>query len=120
MTDPFQEHHLIRRLWIQRLILANIPHDRTANSIFKQKNTPLFVAYEKAFAGSEKIWIWPHQFATLVCIHYRHKGFFNECKSGNNGDNISFVDYKHFNRNKHTLDKQIGTWMCLIYCLLFE
>jgi hypothetical protein len=26
-----------------------------------------------------------------------------------NGDNISFVDYKHFNRNKHTLDKQIGT-----------
>jgi hypothetical protein len=54
MTDAFQEHHLIRRLCTKINLATSIPHDRTANSIFKQKIPTLFVAYEKAFAGSEK------------------------------------------------------------------
>jgi hypothetical protein len=106
MTDPFQEHHLIKATLNTKINFGNKYSSRPDGkfNIPNKKYPTLFVAYEKAFAGSEKKYEFDHISSRLSYVStIGNKGIFSmNVKAGKffNGDNISFVDYKHFNGNQ--------------------
>jgi hypothetical protein len=80
MTDPFQEHHLIRR---NTKINFGNKYSSTGRQIqYSNKKYPtLFVAYEKH--SLERKNEFDHISSRLSYVStIGNKGFFNECKSG--------------------------------------
>jgi hypothetical protein len=73
-------------------------------NIRNEKYPTLYLGYEKAFAGSEKKYEFDHVNTRLFYeVTLGNKGSFAmNLKAGKffNADNISFVDYKHFNGNQ--------------------
>jgi hypothetical protein len=73
----------------------------------------------KSIRWKRKKYEFDHISSRLSCIH-PIKDFSMNVKAGNfYGDNISFVDYKHFNGNQNTLDKQMDK-LKFVYCLIIR
>lgn len=106
LIPAFAPHHLTKASFSARINFGNkyITRPDGKINIANEKYPTLFLDYYNAFAASENIY--NHQFISAK-INYEitigNKGnFATNIKSGKfiNGENISFVDYKHFNGNQ--------------------
>ncbi|MFE3846833.1 DUF5686 and carboxypeptidase regulatory-like domain-containing protein [Flavobacterium sp. LB3P45] len=106
-TNPaFEKHHLTKANLLAKINFGNKYSSRPDGkfNIRNNKYPTLYLEYEKAFAGSEKKYEFDHLNTRLYYdVTLGNKGnFAMNLKAGKffNADNISFVDYKHFNGNQ--------------------
>lgn len=105
-TPAFDPHHLIKAALTARINFGNKYISRPDGRYnFKDDKYPtVFLAFEKAFAGSEKKYEFERIGASvqydlslqnkgLLGMNFRAGKFFN-------AENISFIDYRHFNGNQ--------------------
>lgn len=105
-TPTFDEHHLFKTALSARINFGNKYISRPDGRYnFKDEKYPtLFLAFEKAFAASEKKYEFERIGASvqydlslgnkgLLGINLRAGKFFN-------AENIAFIDYRHFNGNQ--------------------
>ena len=105
-TPGFDQHHLFKAAITARINFGNKYISRPDGRYnFKDDKYPtLFLAFEKAFAGSEKKYEFERIGASvqydlslqnkgLLGMNFRAGKFFN-------AENISFIDYRHFNGNQ--------------------
>jgi len=105
-TPGFDQHHLFKAALTARINFGNKYISRPDGRYnFKDDKYPtLFLAFEKAFAGSEKKYEFERIGASvqydlslqnkgLLGMNFRAGKFFN-------AENISFIDYRHFNGNQ--------------------
>ncbi|PWB25635.1 DUF5686 and carboxypeptidase regulatory-like domain-containing protein [Flavobacterium sp. HTF] len=105
-TPAFDPHHLFKANLTARINFGNKYISRPDGRYnFKDDRYPtLFLAYEKAFAANEK----KYEFerigaAVLYDLSLGNKGILGmNFKAGKffNAENISFIDYRHFNGNQ--------------------
>ncbi|MES2544408.1 MAG: DUF5686 and carboxypeptidase regulatory-like domain-containing protein [Bacteroidota bacterium] len=106
VTAPFEKHNLVKASISARINFGQQYWTRPDGkfNIRNDKYPTLFFGYEKAFAGSEKKYEFDSASARLYYEYtLGNKGAFAmNIKAGKffNADNISFVDYKHFNGNQ--------------------
>ena len=106
-TNPaFEKHHLTKANLLAKINFGNKYSSRPDGkfNIRNNKYPTIYLEYEKAFAGSEKKYEFDHLNTRLYYdVTLGNKGnFAMNLKAGKffNTDNISFVDYKHFNGNQ--------------------
>ncbi|WP_413999129.1 DUF5686 and carboxypeptidase regulatory-like domain-containing protein [Flavobacterium sp. W1B] len=106
VNPGFEEHHLMKASLNAKINFGNkySSHPDGKFNIRNNKYPTLFLAYEKSFAGSDKKYEFDHVSSRL---YYEstigNKGNFAlNLKAGKffNAENISFIDYKHFNGNQ--------------------
>jgi hypothetical protein len=105
-TPSFEEHHLTKLSFSTRINFGNkyiSRPDRKIN-IRNPKYPTLFLNYENAFASNEKKYEYQSIFAQIKYdFNAGNKGTLSiNLKAGTfiHGENISFVDYNHFNGNQ--------------------
>ncbi|PRZ28229.1 DUF5686 and carboxypeptidase regulatory-like domain-containing protein [Flavobacterium granuli] len=102
----FEEHHLMKATINARINFGNKYASRPDGkfNIRNKKHPTLFVAYEKAFATTDKKYAFDHISSRVFYEStLGNKGDFAlNLKAGKffNADEISFIDYKHFNGNQ--------------------
>ncbi|MFE3868982.1 DUF5686 and carboxypeptidase regulatory-like domain-containing protein [Flavobacterium sp. LS2P90] len=102
----FDQHHLTKFTLNAKINFGNkyISRPDGKFNIRNNKYPTLYLGYEKAFAGSEKKYELDHLSTRLFYdVTIGNKGnFAMNLKAGKffNAENISFVDYKHFNGNQ--------------------
>jgi hypothetical protein len=102
----FDQHHLTKFTLNAKINFGNKYLSRPDGryNIRNGKYPTLFLGYEKAFAASEKKYEFDHLNTRLFYdVTIGNKGnFAMNLKAGKffNAENISFVDYKHFNGNQ--------------------
>ncbi|MFB9077143.1 DUF5686 and carboxypeptidase regulatory-like domain-containing protein [Flavobacterium procerum] len=105
-TAPFDAHHLLKAGLTARINFGNKYISRPDGRYnFKDEKYPtIFLAFEKAFAGSEKKYEFERIAAAVQYdLKLNNKGVLGmNFKAGKffNAENISFIDYKHFNGNQ--------------------
>jgi len=105
-TPAFSQHHLFKALFTTRINFGNKYISRPDGRYnFKNDKYPtVYLAFEKAFAGSEKKYEYERIGASVqydlslgnkgvLGTNFRAGKFFNAA-------NISFIDYRHFNGNQ--------------------
>lgn len=105
-THAFSQHHLFKALFTTRINFGNKYISRPDGRYnFKNDKYPtVYLAFEKAFAGSEKKYEYERIGASVqydlslgnkgvLGTNFRTGKFFNAA-------NISFIDYRHFNGNQ--------------------
>ncbi len=106
LVAAFEQHHLTKATLTTKINFGNkyITRPDGKINIPNRKYPTLFLSYENAFGASEKSY--EHQLVSGR-IYYDftagNKGrFAMNLKAGKffNGDDISFIDYKHFNGNQ--------------------
>ncbi|UQD56277.1 DUF5686 and carboxypeptidase regulatory-like domain-containing protein [Flavobacterium sp. K5-23] len=106
VTPAFEKHNLMKATLNAKINFGNKYSSRPDGkyNIRNEKYPTLNLGYEKAFAGNEKKYEFDHINARLsydVTLGNKGKLGMN-LKAGKffNAENISFVDYKHFNGNQ--------------------
>ena len=111
-TTPFEKHNLVTATFGARINFAQEYWSRPDGkfNLRNEKYPTLFLGYEKGFAGSDKKYDFDHIHARLVYdITIGNKGNLGmNITAGKfyNSQNISFVDYKHFNGNQTHVNKE--------------
>jgi hypothetical protein len=124
LTPAFEQHHLTKATVFARINFGNKYISRPDGKInIRNYNYPtLYLGYENAFASNEK----KYEFQ-LITSQIRYD--FNAGNKGTlgiylkagmfiHGDNISFVDYKHFNGNQThvgTSDRYLNVFNLMPY-----
>ncbi|MFV8270424.1 DUF5686 and carboxypeptidase regulatory-like domain-containing protein [Flavobacterium sp. GT2N3] len=105
-TPAFEKHHLTKINLLAKINFGNKYSSRPDGkfNIRNEKYPTLYVGYEKAIAANEKKYEFDH-FSTRLTydLTMGNKGILGlNLKAGKflNAENISFVDYKHFNGNQ--------------------
>jgi len=105
-TPAFDPHHLFKAAINARINFGNkyISRPDGRYNIKNDKYPTLFLAFEKAFAASEKKYEFERIGAAVVYdLSLGNKGTLGmNVKAGKlfNAENISFIDYRHFNGNQ--------------------
>ncbi|KAF2514277.1 DUF5686 and carboxypeptidase regulatory-like domain-containing protein [Flavobacterium foetidum] len=105
-TAAFDAHHLLKAGLNARINFGNKYISRPDGRYnFKDEKYPaIFLAFEKTFAGSEKKYEFERIAAAVQYdLKLNNKGVLGmNFKAGKffNAENISFIDYKHFNGNQ--------------------
>jgi hypothetical protein len=106
ITPGFEKHHLTKINLLAKINFGNKYASRPDGkfNIRNEKYPTLYVGYEKAIAANEKKYEFDH-FNTRIAydLTLGNKGVLGmNLKAGKflNGDNIAFIDYKHFNGNQ--------------------
>lgn len=123
-TPAFDQHHLMKANLTARINFGNKYISRPDGRYnFKDEKYPtVFLAFEKAFAASEK----KYEFERIgAAIQYdlslNNKGVLGmNFKAGKffNAENISFIDYRHFNGNQThigTSDRYLNVFNLMPY-----
>lgn len=123
-TPAFDQHHLIKANLTARINFGNKYISRPDGRYnFKDEKYPtVFLAFEKAFAASEK----KYEFERIgAAVQYdlklNNKGVLGmNFKAGKffNAENISFIDYRHFNGNQThigTSDRYLNVFNLMPY-----
>jgi len=124
LTPVFEEHHLTKIAVFARINFGNKYISRPGGkiNIKNEKYPTLYFGYENAFASNEKKY--EYQLITgqiKYDFNAGNKGTLGiNLKAGTfiRGDNISFVDYKHFNGNRThvgTSDRYLDVFNLLPY-----
>ena len=106
VTPAFDKHHLAKAQFQARIAFGQQYWSRPDGkyNIPNEKFPVVFLGYEKGFAGSEKSYEFGHAMTRLVYdLDLGNKGILGmNFKAGKffDAENISFVDYKHFNGNR--------------------
>lgn len=105
-TPAFTQHHLFKTALSARINFGNkyISRPDGRYNVRNEKYPTVFLAFEKAFAASEK----KYEFERIgAAVQYdlslNNKGLLGmNFKAGKffNAENISFIDYRHFNGNQ--------------------
>lgn len=106
ITPAFNQHHLFKAALSARINFGNkyISRPDGRYNIKDEKYPTIFLAFEKAFAASEKKYEFERLGASVqydltlgnkgvLGMNFRAGKFFN-------AENISFIDYRHFNGNQ--------------------
>jgi hypothetical protein len=123
-TPAFDQHHLFKGALTARINFGNKYISRPDGRYnFKDEKYPtLFLAFEKAFAASEKKYEFERIGASvqydlslgnkgILGMNFRAGKFFN-------AENISFIDYRHFNGNQThigTSDRYLNVFNLMPY-----
>ncbi len=105
-TPAFDQHHLFKAALTARINFGNKYISRPDGRYnFKDDKYPtLFLAFEKAFAASEKDYEFERIGASVQYdLSLQNKGMLGmNFRAGKffNAENISFIDYRHFNGNQ--------------------
>ncbi|WP_347052734.1 DUF5686 and carboxypeptidase regulatory-like domain-containing protein [Flavobacterium olei] len=105
-TPAFSQHHLFKALFTTRINFGNKYISRPDGRYnFKNDKYPtVYLAFEKAFAGSEKKYEYERIGASVQYdLSLGNKGVLGtNFRAGKffNAENISFIDYRHFNGNQ--------------------
>ena len=105
-TPAFDPHHLFKAVISTRINFGNkyISRPDGRYNIKNDKYPTVFLAFEKAFAASEKKYEFERIGASVVYdLSLGNKGTLGmNLRAGKffNAENISFIDYKHFNGNQ--------------------
>lgn len=105
-TPAFDPHHLFKAVISTRINFGNkyISRPDGRYNIKNDKYPTVFLAFEKAFAASEKKYEFERIGASVVYdLSLGNKGTLGmNLRAGKffNAENISFIDYRHFNGNQ--------------------
>ena len=105
-TPAFDPHHLFKAIISTRINFGNkyISRPDGRYNIKNDKYPTVFLAFEKAFAASEKKYEFERIGASVVYdLSLGNKGTLGmNLRAGKffNAENISFIDYRHFNGNQ--------------------
>ncbi|MCC9061547.1 DUF5686 and carboxypeptidase regulatory-like domain-containing protein [Flavobacterium piscisymbiosum] len=123
-TPAFDPHHLFKASINARINFGNkyISRPDGRYNIKNDKYPTLFLAFEKAFAASEKKYEFERIGASVVYdLSLGNKGTLGmNFKAGKffNAENISFIDYRHFNGNQThigTSDRYLNVFNLMPY-----
>lgn len=123
-TPAFDQHHLFKTALTAKINFGNkyISRPDGRYNIKDEKYPTIFLAFEKAFAASEKKYEFERIGASvqydlslgnkgLLGMNFRAGKFFN-------AENISFIDYRHFNGNQThigTSDRYLNVFNMMPY-----
>lgn len=123
-TPAFDQHHLFKTALTAKINFGNkyISRPDGRYNIKDEKYPTVFLAFEKAFAASEKKYEFERIGASvqydlslgnkgLLGMNFRAGKFFN-------AENISFIDYRHFNGNQThigTSDRYLNVFNMMPY-----
>ncbi len=123
-TPAFSQHHLLKTALTARINFGNkyISRPDGRYNIKDEKYPTVFLVFEKAFAASEK----KYEFERIgAAVQYDlslgNKGLLGmNFKAGKffNAENISFIDYRHFNGNQThigTSDRYLNVFNMMPY-----
>ena len=105
-TPAFEKHHLTKANLLAKINFGNKYSSRPDGkfNIRNNKYPTLYLGYEKAFSANEKKYEFDHFNTRLTYdLTLGNKGVLGlNLKAGKflNAENISFMDYKHFNGNQ--------------------
>ena len=124
ITPAFDQHHLFKTALTARINFGNkyISRPDGRYNIKNEKYPTVFLAFEKAFAASEKKYEFERVGASaqydlslnnkgVLGMNFRAGKFFN-------AENISFIDYRHFNGNQThigTSDRYLNVFNLMPY-----
>lgn len=123
-TPTFNQHHLFKALVTTRINFGNKYISRPDGRFnFKNDKYPtVYLAFEKAFAASEKKYEYERIGASVQYdLSFGNKGLLGtNFRAGKffNAENISFIDYRHFNGNQThigTSDRYLNVFNMMPY-----
>ncbi|RYJ37695.1 putative outer membrane protein [Flavobacterium anhuiense] len=123
-TPAFDQHHLFKALVTTRINFGNKYISRPDGRYnFKNDKYPtVYLAFEKAFAASEKKYEYERIGASVQYdLSFGNKGLLGtNFRAGKffNAENISFIDYRHFNGNQThigTSDRYLNVFNMMPY-----
>jgi len=123
-TPAFNQHHLFKAAISTRINFGNkyISRPDGRYNIKNDKYPTVFLAFEKAFAASEKKYEFERIGASVVYdLSLGNKGTLGmNIRTGKffNAENISFIDYRHFNGNQThigTSDRYLNVFNLMPY-----
>jgi len=123
-TSAFNQHHLFKALITTRINFGNKYISRPDGRYnFKNDKYPtIYLAFEKAFAASEKKYEYERLGASVQYdLSLNNKGVLGtNFRAGKffNAENISFIDYRHFNGNQThigTSDRYLNVFNLMPY-----
>ncbi len=123
-TPAFDQHHLFKALVTSRINFGNKYISRPDGRFnFKNDKYPtVYLAFEKAFAASEKKYEYERIGASVLYdLSLGNKGLLGTNFRGGkffNAENISFIDYRHFNGNQThvgTSDRYLNVFNMMPY-----
>ncbi|WP_125722594.1 DUF5686 and carboxypeptidase regulatory-like domain-containing protein [Flavobacterium ustbae] len=106
VTPAFDQHHLFKALVTTRINFGNkyISRPDGRYNFRNDKYPTIYLAFEKTFAASEKRYEFERIGASVLYdLSLGNKGVLgNNFRAGKffNAENISFIDYRHFNGNQ--------------------
>ncbi|PIF59115.1 DUF5686 and carboxypeptidase regulatory-like domain-containing protein [Flavobacterium sp. 2] len=124
ITPAFDQHHLFKTALTARINFGNKYISRPDGRYnFKSEKYPtVFLAFEKAFAASEKKYEFERIGASIQYdLSLNNKGVLGmNFRAGKffNAENISFIDYRHFNGNQThigTSDRYLNVFNLMPY-----
>ena len=124
ITQAFDQHHLFKTALTARINFGNKYISRPDGRYnFKNEKYPtVFLAFEKAFAASEKKYEFERIGASVQYdLSLNNKGVLGmNFRAGKffNAENISFIDYRHFNGNQThigTSDRYLNVFNLMPY-----
>lgn len=123
-TPAFNQHHVLKTSLTTQINFGNkyISRPNARFNVKNDKYPTLYLTYEKAFAASEKKYEFD-RIATLIQydLALANKGLLGTSfRAGKffNAENISFIDYKHFNGNQThigTADRYLNVFNLMPY-----
>ncbi|MFH6969042.1 DUF5686 and carboxypeptidase regulatory-like domain-containing protein [Flavobacterium sp. FlaQc-28] len=124
ITPAFDQHHLFKTALTARINFGNkyISRPDGRYNIKNEKYPTVFLAFEKAFAASEKKYEFESVGASVQYdLSLNNKGVLGmNFRAGKffNAENISFIDYRHFNGNQThigTSDRYLNVFNLMPY-----
>ena len=124
ITPTFDQHHLFKTALTARINFGNkyISRPDGRYNIKNEKYPTVFLAFEKAFAASEKKYEFERIGASVQYdLSLNNKGVLGmNFRAGKffNAENISFIDYRHFNGNQThigTSDRYLNVFNLMPY-----
>ncbi|MEO7976074.1 DUF5686 and carboxypeptidase regulatory-like domain-containing protein [Flavobacterium sp.] len=124
ITSAFDQHHLFKASLNARINFGNkyISRPDGRFNIRNEKYPTLLLAFEKAFAVNEKKYEFERIGASVIYdLSLSNKGLLGiNLKAGKffNAENISFIDYRHFNGNQThigTSDRYLNVFNLMPY-----
>ncbi|MEZ0183963.1 DUF5686 and carboxypeptidase regulatory-like domain-containing protein [Flavobacterium oncorhynchi] len=124
ITPAFDQHHLYKTALTARINFGNkyISRPDGRYNIKNEKYPTVFLAFEKAFAASEKKYEFERVGASVQYdLSLNNKGILGmNFRAGKffNAENISFIDYRHFNGNQThigTSDRYLNVFNLMPY-----
>lgn len=124
ITPAFDQHHLFKTALTARINFGNkyISRPDGRYNIKNEKYPTVFLAFEKAFAASEKKYEFERIGASVQYdLSLNNKGVLGmNFRAGKffNAENISFIDYRHFNGNQThigTSDRYLNVFNLMPY-----
>ena len=123
-TPAFNQHHLFKTALTARINFGNkyISRPDGRFNVRNEKYPTIFLGFEKALAASEKRYEFERISASVIYdLSLSNKGLLGmNFKAGKffNAENISFIDYRHFNGNQThigTSDRYLNVFNMMPY-----